>query len=141
MISVSSCGKRTLSSLSNKHLSFHHADEEPFSCNNLSYTEIQFLKSFLNRKRILNIPACLSLSAFLHISILAEWKGTYLSWGEATSTTFLKYWRPVSNAFTHLSQRCTAMKYIQCQQDYFMFKHLWNSTVQNTWKLKHASQA
>lgn len=36
----------------------------------------------------------LSFRAVLHISILAEWKGTYRSCGDATSTTFLKNWSP-----------------------------------------------
>ena len=99
LISVICCGNRTLSSLSNKRLSFHHTDEKPFWCNDLSYTKTQFLNSFVNIEWILNIPVCLSLRAFLHISILAEWKGTYLSWGEATNTTFLKYWRPAANKF------------------------------------------
>lgn len=36
----------------------------------------------------------LSLRAVRHISMRAEWKGTYRSCGEATNTTFLKNWRP-----------------------------------------------
>lgn len=55
-------------------------------------------------------PVVLSFRAVLHISIRAEWKGTYRSCGDATRTTFLKNCRPES----HRRTKCYGEEELAC---------------------------